>query len=512
MNIKKWLPVVVFVLLTVFAGAALAEGNVAKIGATEYANFDDALKAAQNGDTIELLQNAVTDNGINLNNELTVDGGASKYKLTFASKGIALWSGSSLTFQNCKVEMMGIGATPYKEWNWMAIQSQNGILNLTNAEMTMDGTGTATNATATHAIYYESSNGKFGQLNLTDSRLEIRNYSQDALEWDGGDGGYYFNLTRSTFVSDKNRSGVTGTFVVTAKDSNFTVINSRGNGSNGSHFDFDNCKVEFNNNGGHGISASRLTVKDSTLDAKNNAYTGVTFLHNGTFTNSTVTITGTKGTLGSSASFRLGSSAAVGTVDKNTKLTIQDNQAPGIWLMKAGAKLTIEEGAQVLVTRNHAEQAIQMGAGINVISGSTATLSNSTQIYNNHALLAGDDLYVENGGKLTFGKTGSGWKLDGDPDCTDAITGWYDDAKDARWEAHASDDENHIVLVDAGAYEAPLALKAAHGVLPPAPTAAPTAAPVPQTGDHTPLHALYALLALSLTAALVLTLRRKAQR
>lgn len=148
MNIKKWLPVVVFVLLTVFAGAALAEGNVAKIGATEYANFDDALKAAQNGDTIELLQNAVTDNGINLNNELTVDGGASKYKLTFASKGIALWSGSSLTFQNCKVEMMGIGATPYKEWNWMAIQSQNGILNLTNAEMTMDGTGTATNATA----------------------------------------------------------------------------------------------------------------------------------------------------------------------------------------------------------------------------------------------------------------------------------------------------------------------------------------------------------------------------
>ena len=493
MNIKKWLPVVVFVLLTVFAGAALAEGNVAKIGATEYANFDDALKAAQNGDTIELLQNAVTDEGINLNNELTVDGGASKYKLTFASKGIALWSGSSLTFQNCKVEMMGIGATPYKEWNWMAIQSQNGILNLTNAEMTMDGTGTATNATATHAIYYESSNGKFGQLNLTDSRLEIRNYSQDALEWDGGDGGYYFNLTRSTFVSDKNRSGVTGTFVVTAKDSNFTVINSRGNGSNGSHFDFDNCKVEFNNNGGHGISASRLTVKDSTLDAKNNAYTGVTFLHNGTFTNSTVTITGTKGTLGSSASFRLGSSAAVGTVDKNTKLTI-------------------EEGAQVLVTRNHAEQAIQMGAGINVISGSTATLSNSTQIYNNHALLAGDDLYVENGGKLTFGKTGSGWKLDGDPDCTDAITGWYDDAKDARWEAHASDDENHIVLVDAGAYEAPLALKAAHGVLPPAPTAAPTAAPVPQTGDHTPLHALYALLALSLTAALVLTLRRKAQR
>lgn len=91
MNIKKWLPVVVFVLLTVFAGAALAEGNVAKIGATEYATFDAALAAAQDGDTIVLLQDAVTDTGINLSKKLTVDGGTTtKYKLSFASKGIAL--------------------------------------------------------------------------------------------------------------------------------------------------------------------------------------------------------------------------------------------------------------------------------------------------------------------------------------------------------------------------------------------------------------------------------------
>lgn len=512
MNIKKWLPVVVFVLLTVFAGAALAEGNVAKIGTTEYATFDAALDKAQDGDTIVLLQNAVTDKGINLSNKLTVDGGASKYKLTFASEGIALQSGSSLTFQNCTVEMTGIGATPYVGWNWMGISASNAELNLTNVQMTMDGTGITKDST--HGIYMSNS----GKVNMTNSCLEIRNYPQDALEWNGGSG-YDFTLENSTFIAEKNRSGLAGTFYVKAKNSTFQVVNNSGNGSNGSHFDFDNCQVEFNGNGGIGISASDLTLKDSTLNAKNNAINGVTFAGTGSFINSKVTITGTIGNyISKFGTYSAGMSVranAVGSIDAKTTLTIEDNMATGLLLVE-GSSLTIAEGAQVSILRNIADQRncttknelAQTGGGVRVGKNASATLNSTASIYNNHALLAGDDLYVENGGKLTFGKTGSGWKLDGDPDCTDAINGWYDDAKDARWEAHASDAQNHIVLVDAGAYEAPLALKAAHGVLPPA----PTAAPVPQTGDHTPLHVLYALLALSLTAALVLTLRRKAQR
>lgn len=60
----------------------------------------------------------------------------------------------------------------------------------------------------------------------------IRNYPQDALEWDGGDGGYNVNITDSKFISDKNRSGFTGTFYATIKHSDVQVINSRGNGSN----------------------------------------------------------------------------------------------------------------------------------------------------------------------------------------------------------------------------------------------------------------------------------------
>ena len=48
-----------------------------------------------------------------------------------------------------------------------------------------------------------------------------------------GDGGYNVNITDgSTYTSDHNRSGFTGTFHVTVDDSTVKVLNSTGNGSN----------------------------------------------------------------------------------------------------------------------------------------------------------------------------------------------------------------------------------------------------------------------------------------
>ena len=122
--------------------------------------------------------------------------------------------------------MNGIGSTPYTaEWNWMAVcASKDASLMLENTEMTMIG-AEGNNA---HAIYFCSNN----KLNLTNSKLEIKNYKQDALEWNGGDGGYNVNITNSTFISDHNRSGFTGTFYATIDNSTVKVINSLGNGSN----------------------------------------------------------------------------------------------------------------------------------------------------------------------------------------------------------------------------------------------------------------------------------------
>ena len=92
------------------------------------------------------------------------------------------------------------------------------------------------------------------------------------------------------------------------------------------------------------------------------------------------------------------------------------------------------------------------------------TLPSNAVIYNNHALNAGDDIY--NTGTITFGSVGNNWYLDGAPDCEDRIDGWYDDSVDARWEAHATEAENHIVAVNGGNYTGLLAVKAAHDLTP----------------------------------------------
>ena len=74
---------------TVFA----AEGDVAQIENTTYATLDEAVAAAADGATIELLADATT-NGLNLSKNLTIkaaEGLAEKPTITFTQYGIALW-------------------------------------------------------------------------------------------------------------------------------------------------------------------------------------------------------------------------------------------------------------------------------------------------------------------------------------------------------------------------------------------------------------------------------------
>ena len=162
---------------------------VAQINDTKYETFDEAYAASKDGDTIILLSNATTE-GIDLKHNLTIDG--KKHTLTFTNKGIAMWK-YSLTFKNMTVSMNGITSTPYTaEWNWMAIASSaDAKLILENTNMTIDAAGKSKNNT--HAIYFCGNN----VLSLKNSTLTIKNYKQDALEWDGGDGGYNILLDNS---------------------------------------------------------------------------------------------------------------------------------------------------------------------------------------------------------------------------------------------------------------------------------------------------------------------------
>lgn len=444
-------------------------GSVAKIGDTEYATLDEAITAAEDGATIELLGDATTE-GMNLQKNLTITAAAGltqKPVLTFDNEGIAIW-GKALTFRNIDVIMNGIGATPYVEWKWMSVcASKDASLTLDNVNMTMDATGASGSP---HAIYFCNNN----ILNIVNgSNLTIKNYPNDALEWDGGDGGYNVNITDSTFVSDHNRSGFTGTFVATITDSKVDVINSAGNGSNGSHFIIKDSDVNFSDNGSHGLSAGNLYISNSNVTANHNAYMGIAVDGEMQISESSV-VTVTENAYDSLgyAAMRLYNNYPF-IIDGTSKLYIKNNSNTGLYVRQG--QLTVSDGAYLEITGNQVtnNQLDGYGGGIYVGYGDnydpTVVLPADAKIYNNHATNGGDDIYVSqgvNGPSLTFGKVGTDWVLD---DCDHMIDGWYQDGEGARWrvcdleegvEPYAEEYvlENEIVTVTGLT-----ALKAAHG-------------------------------------------------
>lgn len=459
------------------ATAFAAEGDVAQIGDKTYATLDAAVEAAEEGATITLLADATT-NGLNLSKDLTIEaanGLDKKPTITFTQYGIALW-GKALTFKNCNVVMNGIGSTPYTgEWSWMSIcASVDASLTLDNVNMTMDATGTTNSP---HAIYFCNNN----VLNVNNSVLTIKNYANDALEWDGGNGGYNVNITDSTFISDHNRSGFTGTFYATITNSDVDVINSTGNGSNGSHFIIKDSDVNFSDNGSHGLSAGELSIENSKVTTNNNKGMGIT-VNNGLtiFNHSNVEVSGNAANSSYGyAAVRLYNNFDF-TVDSTSKLRIIDNNNTGLYVRQGS--LNVEDGAVLRITENDVTHYALGGYGGGIYIGygnnydPTVTLPADAKIYNNHALTGGDDIYVSqgvNGPSLTFGKVGSKWRLDGDHDeCTDKIDGWYDDSENTRWEAHGETLEaNHVEEFTEFNGETGLAtitgltaLKAAHGI------------------------------------------------
>ena len=147
------------------------------------------------------------------------------------------------------------------------------------------------------------------------------------------------------------------------------------------------------------------------------------------------------------------------TVESNVDLQVEYNQNSGI-VNNENATLKLLSGRVRYNTTS-----TWYGGGLR--NYSTATLSNDVQLYNNHAVIGGDD--IENGttATITFGPTGRGWELDGEPDCYDFIDGWYDDYEATRWNAHEENEADlHMDLVaPVTLHTGPLSLKAAHGAL-----------------------------------------------
>ena len=189
--------------------------------------------------------------------------------------------------------------------------------------------------------------------------------------------------------------------------------------------------ISADGNGGHGIynDGGIFTVETGAIvSACNNGYYGI-FNNKGTF-----------------------------TVENGVDLQVEYNKESGVVNVE-NSKLTLLSGC---VRYNTTNDLYGYGGGLR--NYGEATLSDDVQLYNNHAAKGGDD--IENGATatITFGPTGRGWALDGEPDCYDFITGWYDDSEATRWNAHGDEADLHMVLVaPVTSYTGPLSLKAAHG-------------------------------------------------
>lgn len=353
-------------------------------------------------------------------------------------------------------------------WNGMTINPVN--LNLTNSHVTLNNNGKGG-----LGCYY-------GKLKMENSTLDANN--------NGGKGGIEFG-TRGSFVDELDMDR---TSVLNANNNNGIAGLLIGDGG----VIRSGAKLNCNNNAYIGLYVFTdgnwlgdvVIEHGATVTACGNAYSGV---HNsyklkieGTViadSNKVCGITndaGDKLIITSTADVSVCQNTLFGifnyaranlTVESGATLKVEENTGSGI---ANGPKATLNLGAGI-VQRNNAlykitftfypEGAVDFtaqGGGIQNLG--TAILSDDVELYNNHARLSGDDIYNADGATITFGDTGKGWALDGEPDCYDFITGWYDDYETTRWNAHGDEADLHMVLVaPVNSYTGPLSLKAAHG-------------------------------------------------
>ena len=494
------------------------------IGAFTFDTMDEAVAAALEMTEAEIVitEDVELTTGINMNggkkiNNLKITAPSdldAKPVITFKNYGIALQQSGdrarTLGFENVDVVINDIKSTPFNEWsNYTICTSPKSTINLKNVKMTMNGNADGDDEkTGLEAIFMD----KDSALNLTDSELMISNYKANALEWNGTVGAKYeLNLTNSKYTSDANRSGIIGTFTVTATDSEINVINSTGNASNGSHFYLTRSIANFSNNGGHGISAGDLIAVDSTITTNDNRYYGM-YASNTSFTDSKITSNnnGFNG-LRNNAVARDGSDAfamvnsdleligngytpgdvyagmqlakTVGTVDSESSLLIQNSANNGLRLADELTDLTIDDGAVVTITGNHSpatDGGKKVGGGIHLI-GSKLRLPAGAAVYNNDAAETGADIYITSHndvtGTLTFQPVGSDWVLDAandgsseeNPTCNRLVDGWYlDGGVNPRWKAHGQFPlfVQKLDITEETVINQEMGIKAAHGLVP----------------------------------------------
>ena len=444
---------------------APAETFTAKIGSTEYDTLDAAINDAQDGATIEISKDCTLTVGT-IEKAVVINGNGNTITIPEQNAGNhALNINASLTFNNANVVFTNENA------EWTVTMSSEGVL-------TLDGSSTCT--IETHGIYANANaviNVKGG------SELTVQNTSYTALMADEG----FANLNieeGSTVVVDRAYRGDgvpngINNFKINVVNSTLNVTNCENQGLVRCWLTLDksNAEISGNDTGITGYpDTDTLTLKNgSTLMMKDNIHCGI-YMSGGKIDvqdGTKLTITGT----GNPAEEDIITASYAGALciakynpyqtnvefADNATVELKDNAVSAI---KNGGKVYV--GANTVITNNGSKT--EYGGGIQ--NYGEIIISADAQLYNNHAKIAGDDIYNSTFTKkgvtykpsLTFAPVGENWVLD---DCGDPIVGWYHDGKEKRWNGDGKDTEYYAdeYEVKAEAVSDALALKAAHGQL-----------------------------------------------
>ena len=433
---------------------------VAKIGTQTYETLDEAIEAVQDDEVIEIGENCELTVGM-LTKAVVINGNGKTITIPEQNTANhALNINASLTFNKANVVFTNENA------EWTVTMSSEGVL-------TLDDSSTC--IMEKHGIYADN----YATINVkSSSKLTVQNISYTALMANEG----FANLNieeGSTVVVDRAYRGDgvpngINNFKINVVNSKLNVTNCENQGLVRCWLTLDHSNAEISGND-TGITGypdtDTLTLKNgSTLMMKDNIHCGI-YMSGGKIDvqdGTKLTITGT----GNPAKEDIITASYAGAFciakynpyqtnvefADNATVELKDNAVSAI---KNGGKVYV--GANTVITNNGSKT--EYGGGIQ--NYGEIIISADAQLYNNHAKIAGDDIYNSTFTKkgvtykpsLTFAPVGENWVLD---DCNDPIVGWYYDGKEKRWNGDAAD-ENYYADECKEAVSDALALKAAHG-------------------------------------------------
>ena len=449
---------------------APAETFTAKIGDVKYDTLDAAINDAQDGATIEIGKDCTLTVGM-LTKAVVINGNDKTITIPEQNtENHALNINASLTFNKANVVFTNENA------EWTVTMSSEGVL-------TLDERSTC--IMEKHGIYADN----YATINVkSSSKLTVQNTSYTALMADEG----FANLNieeGSTVVVDRAYRGDgvpngINNFKINVVNStlNVTKCENQGLVRCWLTLDHSNAEISGNDMGITGYADTDvLTMKNgATLLIKDNAHSGI-FMYGGNVDvqdGTALTITGTGNSVSDEVveGYYVGALAIRTAEPANANVKFADKATVNL-IDNAFSAIrncgTIEIGADTVITNNGSKT--KYGGGIR--NYGEITVSAGAQLYNNHALNAGDDIY--NGtykyktytcdGRITFAPVGENWVLD---DCKDPIVGWYQDGSEMltdtdhkRWNGDATDNSYYADEYKVGeeAVSDALALKAAHG-------------------------------------------------